>query len=254
MKVVIIGTGNTATVLGRLISSKGHLITQVYGRNPLEADRLASVLECSAITELSNLDTTSEIFIVAVSDSSIAEVANALTITKGIIVHTAGSVSISILKEKARNYGVLYPLQSLRKESINIPHIPFLIEGNTEDVTTLIQDFAGSLSTQVQRANDDERKKLHLAAIIVNNFPNYLYALAADYCQKNKVDFSLLLPLIKQTSDRLFEQSPKQTQTGPATRGDIDTISKHLDMLADDKELHTIYNLFTTNIQSYFKK
>ena len=49
-----------------------------------------------------------------------------------LVLHTAGSVSKDVLKNISYNYGVLYPLQSLRKESHEIPEIPFLVDGNND--------------------------------------------------------------------------------------------------------------------------
>src|SRR5690242_21497823 len=50
-------------------------------------------------------------------------------------------------------------------------------------------------SDLVVEAGDEQRMKLHLAAVIVNNFVNHLYAMAEMYCKKEGLDFYLLLPL-----------------------------------------------------------
>ena len=49
---------------------------------------------------------------------------------------------------------------------------------------------------------DDQRLKLHLAAVLCNNFVNHLYALTERYCKMEGLDFQLLLPLIKETAAR----------------------------------------------------
>ncbi len=254
MKIVIIGTGNTAFVLGRLIKERGHSIIQVIGRNPAEATRLSKVLDCPYAFELSAIDVSAELYIVAVTDKAIESISKSLKLKKGILVHTAGSVSKEVLQDGSRNYGVLYPFQSLHKEVNELPLIPFLVDGNTEDEITLLQDFASTLSSQVIRANDLQRKQYHLGAILVNNFPNYLYAKTFDFCRDNQLDFSLLLPLILQTSSRLASQTPQSTQTGPAIRGDHQTIERHLLMLENYPELQHLYRLFTSHIQAYFQK
>jgi hypothetical protein len=50
------------------------------------------------------------------------------------------------LQNVSERFGVLYPLQSLRKESKHIPDIPLLIDGNTEETIQIIQTFAKTIS------------------------------------------------------------------------------------------------------------
>jgi predicted short-subunit dehydrogenase-like oxidoreductase (DUF2520 family) len=254
MQVVIIGTGNTAHILGRLIRRAGHRVLTVMGRNADQTRALAGILDARPASLHSEIAEDATLILLAVADQALEEVARSVRLKKGMIVHTAGTVSKEILKDSSANYGVLYPLQSLRKESTELPMIPLLVDGNTAEDQTLLMDFAASLSTQVQLANDEQRRHLHLSAVVVNNFPNYLYAKASDYCRLHGVDFNLLLPLIQQTSSRLFTQSPADTQTGPAIRGDQKTIEKHLLMLESDPELKNLYLLFTQYIQAYFNK
>jgi hypothetical protein len=90
--------------------------------------------------------------------------------------------------------------------------------------------------------------KLHLAAVFCNNFVNHIYVLTEDYCKKETIDFKLLLPLIKETAERLEDISPSQSQTGPAIRNDRPTIEKHLALLQNHPQLQKIYSIFTESI------
>jgi hypothetical protein len=91
--------------------------------------------------------------------------------------------------------------------------------------------------------------QLHVAATIVNNFSNHLFALAENYCDQQKIDFKLLVPLIEETAKRTEQFSPSQMQTGPAIRNDIQTIQIHLEVLENFPELKRFYELFTESIQ-----
>lgn len=250
MKIVIIGTGHVATILGRKILAAGHELLQVFGRNSLYAEALAETLSTTYTTDKNHLDLSADLYLMAISDNAIAEVAGSLQLDKKLVVHTAGSVAKDVLKACSKNYGVLYPLQSLRREMTVLPDIPFLVDGNTDDDRTLIADFAATLSNQVQFAGDEQRLKLHVAAVIVSNFSNHLYTLAREFCMQEKVDFNMLLPLITGIADRLYQFSPHEVQTGPAIRRDEGTIQKHLEVLQQHASLKELYQVFTKSIQS----
>lgn len=249
MRTVIIGTGNVATVLSRLIRQAGHDIVQVVGRNETAARNLAVIAASKAVTDLQHLNREADLYIIAVSDDAIAPVAALLQTGRKPIVHTAGSVSKEVLKVCSTNYGVLYPLQSLRREMDLLPEIPFLVDANTPDTLSFISEFAQSLSPQVAVADDAQRLRLHLAAVFVSNFTNHLYALTEDFCEQEKLPFQLLVPLITAVAERLRQFSPAAVQTGPALRHDTSTIQKHLELLEAHPQLKQFYELFTASIQ-----
>ncbi len=247
MRIVIIGSGNVASVLGRLCKQNEHDILQVVSRNAHHAKLLADELNCP-FTDYRTVNKEGEIYLVAVADGALYELNNSVHLGNKLVVHTAGSVPKDVLKEISLNYGVLYPLQSLRKEMKYVDEIPLLIDGNTEETITLIEDFARTLSSNVTKATDDERLKLHVAAVVVSNFTNHLYALAEEFCIKENIDFKLLAPLIKETADRVSLVSPSDSQTGPAARNDVFTLERHLRLLADHPRLKYIYLKLTDSI------
>ena len=251
MKVGIIGSGNVATVLGRLIRSNNHEVVQVMSRNIEHARVLAEELGATH-TDFGGLpDISADMYIIAVADFAIRDGLPRLQLQDKLVVHTAGSVSKDVLKELSVNYGVLYPLQSLRKEMKQMPGIPFLVDGNSEGVIQYIEAFAQTLSPDVRRTADEERLKLHVAAVIVSNFTNHLYAIAEEYCNKEQVDFNLLKPLILETALRIKDVSPAAVQTGPAVRKDIHTLDQHLRILVNHPKLRTTYLRLTDSIMNH---
>jgi predicted short-subunit dehydrogenase-like oxidoreductase (DUF2520 family) len=254
MRIVLMGTGNTATVLGRLMKKCGHELLQVYGRTSSSASALASELETNFVSTPGDITDGADIYIIAVSDNAIANLAGELKLGNHLLVHTAGAVSKRVLQKASRNYGVLYPLQSLRKEMDDIPPIPFLVDGNTSEDLTLLYDFAKSISNQVAKADDELRLHYHLAAVLSNNFSNHLYTLAEEYCKAKQADFRLLLPLIQQLCLRMNRYSPSALQTGPALRGDSATIELHLKLLEHMPGIKNLYTSITKSIQDHYRR
>ncbi len=254
MKVVIIGSGNVATVLGGKIATSGHTILQVVARRPAEAARLAALWGCGFATDWADImEGEAEVYIIALSDTALTEFGGHVRLPDRLVLHTAGAVSGNVLQAVSLHCGVLYPLQSLRREIHPFPEFPLLIDAEDPADLPVIEAFARTLARQVQQADDEQRLKLHAAAVVINNFSNYLYTLAADFCRHEGVDFRLLLPLIRETAGRLEHYAPADVQTGPAIRGDAGTIATHLELLSNYKDLSELYRLFSVKIEDYYR-
>lgn len=247
MEIVIIGTGNTASVLGRKLKAAGHTIVQIFGRNEQEASELAYELDTESTNYWSIVYREADIYLLAVSDIAIREIVEKLQLPEKTIVHTAASVSKDVL-HRARHYGVFYPLQSLKKEIAYLPEIPVIIDASDEQTLHELEALAGSISTKVVEANDEKRLKIHLAAVFCNNFVNHLYTLIETFCKREGIDFGLLVPLIRETALRIESISPSKAQTGPAIRNDQNTIARHRELLAAYPELLPFYDIFTQSI------
>src|SRR5689334_13316052 len=131
MKIVIFGAGNVATAFGLLIKKAGHNIVEVISRHIEHAQLLANKLNAKARSGINLVTKNADIYIIAVSDDSITNIANSLNLKNKIVVHTSGATSKNVLEKTSDRYGVIYPLQSLRKEAKHVPPIPLLIDGNT---------------------------------------------------------------------------------------------------------------------------
>jgi len=241
MRVVMLGSGNTATVLCEVILKAGHEIVQVASRNEGNAKTLAALYSAESASLTVSSFAEADIYIIALHDAALDHIQRIPALKNKFIVHTAGAVSINSLKDCSDTYGVLYPLQSLSKYSNHIPEIPFLVDGNNQEVLHRVLGFAKTLSNNVIEANDTERLNYNVAAVFINNFTNHLYAIAEIFCQKERLDFKNLFPLIDETTLRTKSVSPFLTQTGPAMRDDIFTLNRHLQALAANPELKYLY-------------
>ena len=250
MKITFVGCGNVASVMARLCEQKGHNIQQLIARNKIAGLEFAKKFTCDFVNFIEPFNKNTDTVIVALSDNSLPDAITNLNFGSIPVMHTAGSCNMDVLENMSKNFGVLYPLQSLKTEMETVPEIPFLIEANNERTLQFIKNFAETLSNSVTIQNAEQRLRLHASAVIVNNFTNYLFSVAEKFCADEQVDFKLLLPLIKQTSVRVQNHSPLSMQTGPAVRGDITTLDKHLRLLTDYPKLRTLYMRLTDGIMN----
>lgn len=254
MKVVIAGTGNVASVLSAIIQRAGHEIVQVVSRNDENAKRLASKYNARSGSLLDNEFADADIYIIALSDAGLESIEKIKSIPNKLIVHTAGSIPMDVLKNCSSTYGVLYPLQTLSKESGDLPEIPFLVEGNNRETLHRITEFARTLSDKVIPTNDSERLHYHIAAVFAGNFTNHLMAITESFCEKEKIDFKFLLPLINEVTYKANHFSPQKAQTGPAIREDIVTLNRHLQALSPHVDFKYIYLKLSESILKFHQK
>jgi predicted short-subunit dehydrogenase-like oxidoreductase (DUF2520 family) len=252
MKVVIIGSGNVATVLGRKILRSANEIVQVVGRSTAEVAALAAALQTKYTTDFLDITGTADIYIIAVSDAAIGAVASQLKLSNKVLVHTAAAVSKEVLAQSSACYGVLYPLQTLKKEVIALPVIPIVVDANNDETMQTLLQFAEGWADGVSVANDEERLQLHVAAVFVNNFTNHLIAVAEQLCANNSTRFNLLRPLMIETIVRTEGHKASEVQTGPAIRKDFETISKHETVLEKYPEMLKLYKAVTNSIIRFY--
>ena len=254
MKVVLIGSGNVATILGKVIHNAGHEIIQVLGRNENHAKQLAGLYQCAYGSFKTSEYKDADIYLLAITDTALYHLDQYVQLGNRLVVHTAGSVSKEVLKNISLQYGIIYPLQSLIKGSDDLPEIPLLVDGNSPETTKFIETFAKTLSGNVSIADDQERLKFHVAAVLVNNFTNHMYAMGAEFCKKEHIDFKRLYPLIQETTRRIAQHPPQEVQTGPAIREDIYTLGKHLQILSAHPDLKYLYLKLSESILKLHQK
>lgn len=254
--VILIGAGNLATQLALCLHEHGTEVKQVFSRTPESAQKLAQKVNASYTSNLGELDKNADLFLIAVKDSAIQEVLENIRLDENqLIVHTAGSVPMSILNGFTLNYGVFYPLQTFSKNrKVEFSDIPICIEANHPSNMDKLQFLAEKLSNTVRQLNSEERKTLHLAAVFANNFVNHFYILAAEILQDKKLKFDLLKPLIHETAAKIAALQPIEAQTGPAKRNDQIIIQDHLKMLHNKPESQKIYSFVTESIFQFHQK
>lgn len=251
MKIALLGSGNVATHLGKALKDGGNTIVQVWSRNLAHAKELATNLDSSFTSSLSELTTEAEIYILSVSDDVIAEMASLFPYGDKLLVHTSGTTEINIQGIS----GVFYPVQTFSKQkAVDFSTIPIAIEGKEERINKLLSDLANSISKKVFSLTSEQRKVLHIAAVFACNYTNHLYAIADDILIKNNLTFDLIKPLIAETAEKVQFNPPSKVQTGPAVRQDQLTLAKHLKFLENNAELREIYQVLSQSIINFHQK
>ena len=251
--ITIIGAGNVGTNLAFAFYKAGLNINCICCRTEANANKIVTKTGAKWIGEFSNLPIDSDLYIIATPDDVIPVVSESIKQAAGIVVHTSGTTDIDALNRFSRR-GVFYPLQTFSKIKLaNFVHLPICIESKNEEDEMLLNELALKLTDNVHLIDSVQRRKLHLAAVFMCNFVNYMYILGDDYLAKENINSEILNPLIKETVIKALKSSPKNNQTGPARRGDKKTMDMHLNLLSENERYSVVYSLLSKQISEYFQ-
>jgi len=252
MNVSFIGSGNLAWHLAPALDNTAYRVIEVYSRNRHHAKALVGRLYQADVKDSLDFSTSlSRIFIIAVSDDAIVEVSQEIVLPEdGILLHTSGSQPLEVLTYSgASRQGVFYPLQTFTKsKKVDFQDIPFFIESEDDDTRKVVLAMAKSVSRKVYTISPDQRKALHIAAVFASNFTNHMLAISRDITRDNKLDFEWLKPLIAETINKSLTLAPDEAQTGPAKRGDLEILDRHLEFLQSDETIAEIYRVISQHI------
>ncbi|MBP5190120.1 MAG: DUF2520 domain-containing protein [Bacteroidales bacterium] len=249
--VTFIGSGNVATHLAKAFYAAGHQVLQIWSREYDHAEALANQVFAEPIDRLNLLYPTADVYILAVTDDALFELALDLRLRDALVLHTAGSVSLKVLQPISRKNGVIWSPQTfIRDIPMDYSQLPFCIEGSSPEVETAIRELLEPVSQHIFRIDTAQRQWLHLAAVMTNNFGNAINALAQDILQQNNIPFEILHPLITMTAEKIKQGGLWQQQTGPARRRDQKTIDNQRRLIADNDKMLQLYDLMTELIQA----
>jgi predicted short-subunit dehydrogenase-like oxidoreductase (DUF2520 family) len=250
----LIGAGNVSWHLGRHLHKCGYEVLDVYSRTPEKAMTLAEELDASWSSEFNDIPAECDLYLLMVPDDAIAEVAASLSQNippNSLVMHTSGATPAGVLSPYFPRHGVFYPLQTFSQgREVDFTEVPLCLYTALPEDYPKVEQLAQTLVKNVYAIDDRQRAQLHLAAVFVNNFTNYLQFISREITSEHELSADLLQPLLRETIAKLDTLSPLQAQTGPAVRGDELSMNRHLKMLEKHPEWAEIYRLLSQGIQN----
>ncbi|HLU90639.1 MAG TPA: Rossmann-like and DUF2520 domain-containing protein [Cyclobacteriaceae bacterium] len=250
--IAIIGTGKVAWHLAPALENAGHTITEVYGRELSRAKIITGRLYATEPkTDLDFSDSRATLFIMAVSDQAVPEIADSIILPEeSILVHTSGSTPLQALDYSSASYtGIFYPLHSFSGSGeTDFRGLPILIESDDAQTLRQLKALAKSLSADHYHVKSKDRLALHIAAVFASNFTNHMVRIAEDIMERQGLDFGMMKPLIIGQISKSLELGARAAQTGPAVRGDFNTLDIHYNFLDFDPQIAGIYKAVSQDI------
>jgi predicted short-subunit dehydrogenase-like oxidoreductase (DUF2520 family) len=256
IKISFIGSGNVAWHLAPALDNLGFVVKEVYSRNPRHAEALTERLYQAEVKASLDFSTSpSRLFIIATSDEAIADIAREIVLPDdAVLVHTSGSQPLDVLSFAATSHlGVFYPLQTFSKSKrVDWKSIPLFLESSDQETDELLMAVARGVSQVVRKIGSTERRALHVAAVFASNFINHMLLHAKGIMAQNSLQYEWLQPLILETIHKSLAVGPEAAQTGPARRGDLQTLDAHLAFLQDNEPASHLYRIISQQILDHY--
>ena len=249
IKIILLGAGNVGHHLSKAFNKSTEIdLVQWYSRDNSKVSY--NDIDTEIINDLSKIKS-ADIYVISISDSYVGEISEKLNVSEKLVVHTSGSLDLSIIDSKNRR-GVFYPLQTLSKnKEIELAKVPICIESENNKDLVLLETISKYIGCKTYKIDYNERKILHLAAIFSNNFVNHMFTIAKEILDDKNLDFNILKPLINETVDKIHKLDPENAQTGPAIRNNNEIILNHIKTLKKDDH-KKLYELMTKLIKDKY--
>lgn len=249
MKIVILGSGNVAFHLAKAFKEKNIAVSQIFGRNE---NALKEISEKFSIPYSTDEVPDADLYLISVSDDSVADISKKISKENCLVAHTSGSLPKEILQGNYRKAS-FYPLQTFSKsKDLDYTEIPFFVEAENENDLEILKNLALKISENVMISDYEKRKYIHLTAVFACNFVNHLFARAKEISDAQNIPFNYFLPLIEETVQKIHVIAPKSAQTGPAVRNDGRVLELH-EALITDTEHMKIYKMMNESIKKMYE-
>ncbi|MSU03057.1 DUF2520 domain-containing protein [Tissierella sp. DSM 105185] len=242
LKISFIGAGKVGISFGLYLKKYSYNLLGYYSRSFSSIVNAANITDSTAFKNLGDTIEADIIFI-TVNDDSIKEVANNISklnidYKDKIFVHMSGALSSSeleILKNESSSIISLHPIQTFTDVHTTVEKLKdtvFSIEGDNKGIT-VIKKVLDKCRNKYFILDKEQKPLYHAGACVVSNYLvtllDYGFSILKHIGLSEELAINSFSPLIDSSINNIKNLGTKNSLTGPISRGDINTIRKHLD-------------------------
>jgi len=156
------------------------------------------------------------------------------------------------IREAGAWAGLLHPMQTFPREAVPPESIPFWALGGDPELRDWLGPWMDRLADEWLWLEPNQQLPYHLCGVLASNFLPPLLSLCESLWPGQPGQARRALqPIMAQTLANLSRMEPRQAVSGPAARGDRDTIQRHLEWLEEFRaDLVPLYSRLTEEILS----
>lgn len=256
MKLGFIGAGRVGTGLGTAFGRSGHPVVAIASRTDGAAQRLARRLPGARACGPQEVVAMADLVFLTVPDDAIEAVAAGLAWRPGVAcVHCSGAAELDVLRKAAGDgaeTGGFHPLHMFGDPGAEVDSLSgtSVALAGSDALVRKLEELARSVGARPFRLPEGSRALYHASANFVGAFVVALIDEALELWRRLGVPereaMAALLPLLRGTVDGVEKAGTAGALGSAVARGDLGTIRKHLDALAQQPpEALEIYRLLS---------
>ena len=219
--VRIIGGGRAGGAMAAALTEVGWHPRPILGRSATPAE---------VATAAAGVD----LVLIATPDSAVAEVSAAIEpAATAAVAHLAGSLGLGAVDTHPRP-AALHPLVALPDAAVGARRLLaggwFAVAGDP-----IVRQVVADLGGRAFEVADADRSAYHAAAVVASNHLVALLGQAERIASAAGVPFAAFMDLVRATVANVDELGPAAALTGPAARGDTETVRRHLEAIGPDE-------------------
>ncbi|MEO8696057.1 MAG: DUF2520 domain-containing protein [Acidimicrobiales bacterium] len=221
----VVGLGRAGGSFAEALRDAGWQLDGVFGRGMALDDAAVDV----------------DVVVIATPDRAIADVARAIQpVAETAIVHLSGACGLDVLAPHTRRASVhaLMTLPDAQTGAARLPGGWFAIAGDA-----IAAELVSALDGRSFVVADEQRARYHAAASVASNHLVVLLGQVERLAARSGVPIAAFFPLIRASVDGVEAVGAQRALTGPASRGDDETIEAHL--LALDETERPLYRVLS---------
>lgn len=249
MRIGFIGAGRVGCTLGKYFREQGIPVSGYYSRTVESAQFASEFTKTSCFQTLEEIVNSSDTLFITASDSAVEqiwEILKELPVQGKIICHCSGVLSSSVFSGidqiKAFGYSIhpIYAINSKTTSYKEIGKAHFTIEGSPQRLSE-VKALLEQCSNPVTVISPWDKSKYHAACVISSNLVIALANIGGRLLKEcgfsDEEAKKALMPLFYDNCKAVAEKGTVEALTGPVSRGDVQTLQKHLKVLSQEDRL-----------------
>lgn len=238
----IISAGKVGAPLASALRAVGHEIVGIHAVSAASRERAQVMVPGVPLASVDDIVASAELVILAVPDDALAGLVSGVASRQGwrmgqIVLHTSGSYGLEVLAPAAQAGAItaaLHPVMTFSGTSLDLPRLigcPMAVAA-APAFLPIVQALAVELGGEPFSVIDSDRPVYHAA---LAHSANHLVTLVTQAMRTlNTIGIedsaAVLRPLLNAALERALSEG-EGALTGPISRGDVGTVSSHLNAL-----------------------
>ena len=242
--VAVLGAGRLGSSLAIALDKAGYTVAAITSRQPTHREWLNSHITTGIVVE--NVQTAvnvANIVFITGPDAYIEKICSGVKWrSHQAVIHCAGAMSLAPLdtaRVAGAQTGGFHPLQTFPTIDSyeRLQDVSFAIESASPELLGWLRTLAEDLGGSAFQIESSQRAAYHASAVMACGLLSGLTGLSAEMWESLGIErteaLRRLIPLLRATVDALDEKGLPHAITGPFVRGDVETITRHLEATAN---------------------